>query len=63
MIDSIKISYHSDGVITTMEIADDYTELLPYVLADMFCKLIDDSNANPQILINALKDSYEYEND
>ena len=62
MIDNIKISYHQDGVITTMEIADDYTENLPYVLADMFRKLIDDSNVNPQIVINQLKDNYDENN-
>lgn len=58
MVDSIKISYHHNGVITTMELADDYSDNLPYVLADMFAKLIEDSNANPEIVINELKNSF-----
>ena len=58
MIDNIKISYHNNGVITTMELADEWSDNLPYVLADMFRKLIEDSNANPEIVINELKNSF-----
>lgn len=58
MIDTIKIIYHKDGVVTTMEIADDYTDNLPYVLAEMFKRVIDDTNANPDIVIKELKDYY-----
>ena len=58
MIDSIKISYHNNGVITTMELADDYSDNLPYILADMFRKLIEATNANPEIVINELKDAF-----
>lgn len=61
MIDSIKISYRSNGVITTMELADDYSDNLPYVLADMFRRLIEDTNANPEIVINELKNSFPIE--
>ena len=58
MVDSIKISYHNNGVITTMELADEWSDNLPYILADMFRKLIEDTNANPEIVINELKDSF-----
>lgn len=61
MIDSIKISYHHNGVITTMELADEWSDNLPYVLADMFSKLIEDTNANPEIVINELKNSFPIE--
>ena len=61
MIDCIKISYHKDGVVTTMEMVDDYTDNLPYVLADMFTRVIDDSNANPDIVIKELTDYYDDE--
>lgn len=61
MIQCIKISYHHNGVITTMELADDYSDNLPYVLADMFRKVIEDSNANPEIVINELKDNFNAE--
>lgn len=61
MIDNIKISYHHNGVITTMELADEWSDNLPYVLADMFCKLIEDTNANPEIVIQELKDNFNVE--
>lgn len=61
MVDNIKISYHNNGVITTMELADDYSDNLPYVLADIFRRLIEDSNANPEIVINELQDSFPIE--
>ena len=61
MVDNIKISYHNNGVITTMELADEWSDNLPYVLADMFSKLIEDTNANPKIVINELKDSFPIE--
>lgn len=61
MIDNIKISYHRDGVVTTIEMVDDYTDNLPYVLADMFKRVIDDTNANPDIVIKELKDYYDDE--
>lgn len=61
MIDSIKISYHNNGVITTMELADEWSDNLPYVLADMFRRLIEDTNANPEIVINELKNSFPIE--
>ena len=61
MIDNIKISYHSNGVITTIELADEWSDNLPYILADMFRKVIEDSNANPEIVINELKNSFPIE--
>lgn len=61
MIDNIKISYHNDGVLTTLELVDEYKDNLPYVLADMFRKVIDDTNANPNIVIQELLNNYEYE--
>lgn len=61
MVDNIKICYHNNGVITTMELADEWSDNLPYVLADMFCRLIEDTNANPEIVINELKNSFPIE--
>lgn len=61
MVDSIKISYHHNGVITTMELADEWSDNLPYVLADMFRKVIEDSNANYEIVIDQLKNSFPIE--
>lgn len=61
MVDNIKISYHNNGVITTMELADEWSDNLPYVLADIFRRLIEDTNANPEIVINELKNSFPIE--
>ena len=61
MVDSIKISYHHNGVITTMELADEWSDNLPYVLADMFRNVIEDSNANYEIVIDQLKNSFPIE--
>ena len=61
MVDNIKISYHNNGVITTMALADEWSDNLPYVLADIFRRLIEDSNANPEIVINELKNSFPIE--
>ena len=61
MVDNIKISYHNNGVITTMQLADEWSDNLPYILADMFRRLIEDTNANPEIVINELKNSFPIE--
>lgn len=61
MIDSIKISYHNNGIVTTMELVDDYSDNLPYELAEMFIRVIDDTNANPDIVIRELLNEYEHQ--
>lgn len=60
MIDNIKVSYSINGVQVTLSIED--SDSLPYDLAEMFRRVIDDSNANPQIVINQLKDNYDENN-
>lgn len=44
-----------------MELADEWSDNLPYVLADMFRRLIEDTNANPEIVIQELKDNFNVE--
>ena len=61
MIKDLTISYACDGIKTTLSINDDHVENIPYNLADMFEKVIRDSNANPQIVIENLKNAFEYE--
>lgn len=56
MIDNIKISYSLNGINVTLSIQD--TDNLPYDLAEMFIKLIDDSDANAQIIIDELVSNY-----
>ena len=54
-------SYISNGIKTTLTIEDDHYDNLPYKLADMFAKVIRESDANPQKVIDNLKNAFEYE--
>ena len=55
------ISYSSNGIKTTLTIEDDHYDNMPFKLADMFAKVIRESDANPQIVIENLKNAFEYE--
>ena len=61
MIQDLTISYISSGVKTTLTIKDEHYDNMPYKLADMFEKVIRESDANPQIVIDNLKNAFEYE--
>lgn len=61
MIQDLTISYVCEGIETTLTIKDEHYDNLPYNLADMFEKVIRESAANPQIVIENLKNAFEYE--
>ena len=61
MIQDLKISYAINGIETTLTIKDNYADSIPYNLADMFEKVIRESGANPQTVIENLKSAFEYE--
>ena len=61
MIQDLKISYICNGIETTLTIKDDYSDNMPYNLADIFEKVIRESNANPQTVIENLKNAFEYD--
>ena len=63
MIKDFTISYVCNGIETTLTIKDDHYNYdnMPYKLADMFAKVIRESDANPQIVIENLKNAFEYE--
>lgn len=61
MIQDLTISYVCNGIETTLTIKDDHYDNMPYNLADMFAKVIRDSDANAQIVIENLKGVFEYE--
>ena len=61
MIQDLKISYAINGIETTLTIKDNYADNIPYNLADMFEKVIRESGANPQMVIENLKSAFEYE--
>ena len=61
MVQDLKISYVCNGIETTLTLKDDCYDNVPYNLADIFEKVIRESNANPQIVIEELKSKFEYE--
>lgn len=61
MIKDLTISYVCDDIKTTLTINDDHVENMPYNIADIFEKVIRDTNVNPQIVIENLKNAFEYE--
>ena len=61
MIQDLTISYVCNGIKTTLTIKDNYADNIPYNLADMFEKVIRESDANPQTVIENLKSAFEYD--
>ena len=61
MILDLTISYVSNGIETTLTIKDGHYDNIPYNLADMFEKVIRESDANPQTVIENLKSAFEYD--
>ena len=63
MIQDLTISYVCNGIETTLTIKDEHYDNRPYNLADMFVKVIRESDANPQIVIENLKIVFENDYD
>lgn len=61
MIQDLTISYVSNGIKTTLTVEDEHYDNIPYNLADIFEKVIRESDANPQIVIENLKSAFEYD--
>ena len=61
MIQDLKISYVINGIETTLTIKDNYADNIPYNLANMFEKVIRESDANPKTVIENLESAFEYE--
>ena len=57
MIEDLTIRYVCNGIETTLTIKDEHYDNMPYNLADMFVKVIRESDANPQIVIEMLKNT------
>lgn len=63
MIQDLTISYVCNGIETTLTIKDEHYDNMPYNLADMFEKVIRESDANAQVVIENLKSAFEYDYD
>ena len=62
MIDNLKISYELDSDISViLSTETGYNDNLPHNIAAVFTKVIKDSNANADIVIENLKMDLEYE--
>lgn len=62
MIENININYRIDGIDIKLSIADDEIEdNLPYNLSNMFSRLVKDTNANPALVIEDMKQWLEVE--
>ena len=62
MIDNLKISYELDRDISvTLSTCEGYDDNLPHNLAAVFAKVIKDSRANADMVIESLKSELEYE--
>lgn len=61
MIQDLTISYVCNGIETTLTIKDGCYDNEHFMLAEMFEKVIKLSNANPKIVIEKLKNSFEYD--
>ena len=61
MIEDLTISYVNNDIETTLTIKDDHYDNMPYNLADMFEKVIRESDANPQIVIEKLRNVFQYD--
>ena len=58
MIEDLIISYVSNGIETTLTIKDEHYDNMPYNLADIFAKVIRESDASSQIIIESLKNTF-----
>ena len=62
MIDNLKISYELDrDMSVTLSTETGYDDNLPHNLAAVFAKVVKDSNANADIVIENLKMDLDYE--
>ena len=61
MIEDLTIRYVCNGIETTLTIRDEHYNNIPYDLANIFEKIIRESDANPQIVIENLKSVFENE--
>ena len=61
MIEDLTIKYVEGGIETTLTIKDSCYDNKHFILAEMFEKVIRVSDANPKIVIEKLKNEFQYE--
>lgn len=61
MFINLTVSYVNDGVKTMLTIDDEYYENMPYKLAAIFSKVVEETNVNPEIVIEEMKSYLDVE--
>lgn len=62
MLNKITINYNCHGVDVTLVVKDDmHRDMSPYDLANMFARVIRDTNLNHEMVIERLKDEFAYD--
>lgn len=60
MIDSLEVTFTHNGLEHTIKVSTEEYGNIPYDMAEMIKELIHYSNANPDIIIGTLIDTYNY---
>lgn len=64
MLSKITVNYNCHGVDVTLVVKDDmHRDMSPYDLGQMFARVIRDTNLNHEMVIEQLKDEFEYDDD
>ena len=61
MIDNLAISYSADDIKVSLSVDDDNYDNLPYTLAHLFARVIEETNANPTIVFKELQEHFGLE--
>lgn len=60
MIDSLEVTFTHNGLEHTIKVSTEEYGNIPYDMAEMIKELIHYANANPDIIIGTLIDTYNY---
>ena len=61
MFSDLTVSFVNDGIETTLTINDDWYENLPYNLAAIFSRVVKETCANPEVVVEEMKSYLDVE--
>ena len=61
MFSDLTVSFVNDGIETTLTINDDCYETLPYNLAAIFSRVVKETCANPEVVVEEMKSYLDVE--
>ena len=59
MIQDLTISYVCNGIETTLAIRDDCYDNMPYNLAEIFARVVKESDANPSMVLQEMENKLD----